>query len=113
MAASKNTALVWIEHYLFGCFASVWNGIFSTAYVSFGAAGANAAGLVDLHAISLRGFLSTLAGTILFHAVIYFYNHRIPDELPDGTSAPENLASAMRTSIPAVAPVTTEPKQNP
>ena len=68
---------------------------------------------IDLHAISLRGFLSTLAGTILFHAVIYFYNHRIPDELPDGTSAPENLASAMRTSIPAVAPVTTEPKQNP
>ena len=103
----------WMMHYLYGCFASVWNGIFSTAYVSFGAAGANAAGLVDLHAISLRGFLSTLAGTILFHAVIYFYNHRIPDELPDGTSAPENLASAMRTSIPAVAPVTTETKTLP
>ena len=24
----------WMMHYLYGCFASVWNGIFSTAYGS-------------------------------------------------------------------------------
>jgi hypothetical protein len=91
----------WILHYFYGAFASVWNGVFSTAYVSFGAAGANAAGLVDLHDITWKGFASTLGGTILFHCVIYFYNHKIPDDLPENGSGPtETLSSAMVASMP-------------
>lgn len=72
----------WLLHYLYGCFASVWKGLISSAYVSFGASGANTAGLVDLHDIKFSGFLSIIAGTIVYHAVVYFYTHPVPDELP-------------------------------
>lgn len=96
----------WILHYLYGAFAAIVNGTFSTAYVSFGAAGADVAGLVDLKSITWRGFLSVLVGTITYHAVNYFKTHPIPDELPDGIGGtqPESLSSAMlasQTKIPA------------
>ena len=83
----------WFLHYFYGCFASVWKGLISSAYVSFGASGANAAGLVDLHDINFKGFLSIIAGTVVYHAVVYFYTHPVPDELP-------TLRAALNSNAP-------------
>jgi hypothetical protein len=102
----------WIFHYLYGLLAAVFNGTVSTAYVSFGASGANAAGWVDLKGITLTGFLSVFVGTILFHAVVYFYNHRVPDNLPDrnGDKTPETFRSVM---IASRSPEAAPPKPTP
>ena len=96
----------WLLHYAYGAFASVWNGCFSTLKVSFGAAGASASGLLDLHDITFKGMASLLGGTILFHAVIYFSTHPIPDDLPDkgNGESTETLKSAMVASMPAKPP---------
>jgi hypothetical protein len=99
----------WLLHYLYGLTASVWKGLISSAYVSFGASGANTVGLVDLHDIKLGGFLSIIAGTIVYHAVVYFYTHPVPDELPTLRAA--IIASSPKTNagVPVDLPVIPSP----
>ena len=103
----------WFLHYFYGCFASVWKGLISSAYVSFGASGANAAGLVDLHDINFKGFLSIIAGTVVYHAVVYFYTHPVPDELPTLRAA--LIASTPKTNagVPVDLPPVTISAANP
>ncbi len=95
----------WFLHYFYGLLAAVFNGTVSTVYVSFGASGAQAAGMVDLKGITFKGFLSVFLGTIAFHAVSYFYGHRIPDDMPDSNGVKKDITlrsvmTASRASPP-------------
>jgi ammonia channel protein AmtB len=111
----------WGMHYAYGCFAAVFNGSFATAKVALGAAGASAAGMVDLHGMTVKGFFSVLVGTICYYAIVYFSDHRLPEDLPniDGGTTPETFKSVMAASqpktpaIPAVVPPVANPPIQP
>jgi hypothetical protein len=70
-----------IKHYLFGLFASSWNGGIGAVAGIAGIGAANMSGVPGVHLLNGREMLSAFCGAFILHAVMWLKAHPIPTEL--------------------------------
>lgn len=76
-----------IRHYCYGLVASCWNAAVQSVCVGFGAGMADVTGVADLRSVTPHQILSTVGGTVLLHAFLFFKAHPLPEKLSDVTIA--------------------------
>jgi len=95
-AKTKNVALAWLTHYLFGLFAQTFNGTVTTAVALI--AEATSGKLPE--GVTFANTWHTLAIAMLGYALMYFHAHPFPDDYTAITTT-TSVTSAGIQPVPA------------
>lgn len=77
-----------IKHYLFGLFASSWNGGVAAVAGILGIGAVSMSGVADVHVLNWKEMASAFGGAFVLHAVMWLKAHPIPTEVPTDAPAP-------------------------
>jgi hypothetical protein len=77
-----------IRHYLFGLFASSWNGAISAVAGILGVGAAAVGGVPGVQSLDARQMASAFAGAFLLHGVMWLKAHPIPTDLETNPPIP-------------------------
>lgn len=77
-----------IKHYLFGLFASSWNGGIAAVAGILGIGAASMSGIQGVHILNWKEMASAFAGAFVLHAVMWLKAHPIPTEIKTDTNPP-------------------------
>lgn len=70
-----------IRHYLFGLFASSWNGGIAAVAGILGIGAASMSGVADIHVLNWKEMGAAFGGAFVLHAIMWLKSHPIPTEI--------------------------------